>query len=172
MKNNTSPRLPDDPALMENNDVSTEQWIPWTNCLYKLWFWVHRLFENPFKERKPELNLLDQVNILVNEGNNLEKNSGVCEEYIKLHRIVENTKARKRLEKWITRLISSYLIVVLSILVLCSIPSYKILSFNTSVMITILSTTTVNIVALGLILVRGLFHENESEDIAKENPAT
>ena len=38
------------------------------------------------------------------------------------------------------------------------------------VIITILSTTTVNIVALGYILVRGLFHENESKEAKKEIP--
>lgn len=37
------------------------------------------------------------------------------------------------------------------------------------IIITLLSTTTINIVALGLILVRGLFHQRDDQDLENEH---
>lgn len=135
-------------------------------------------FLNPFKERKPELRLLDQVDILINESEDSDKVTDTCEKYITLHRIVENTKARGRLEKWITRLIAIYLFFVFLIVVFVALSNEdsplgleNVFKLSDTVMITILSTTTVNIVALGIILVRGLFHERESNDLASEKPS-
>lgn len=159
----------------DNSDVSlpdlqtppsASEKIPWKCLLFKLWYNLTYLFKNPYKKPKRELNLLQQVEVLINTG---EPGTVIqhCENYIYLHRIVENTRARRRLERWITRLISIYLSVVLTLIVASYILSWNL---HLAVIITILSTTTINIVALGYILVRGLFHENEENDIKKEKP--
>lgn len=151
------------------------QSIPWRNGIYKLWWNFTQLFKNPFKERKKELRLLDQVSIIISEGNP-EDVADTCEKYISLHRIVENTRARKRLEKWITRLIFSYLTVILFIVLVSGLEDYAkrhgfpYIHFDIKVLVVLLTTTTVNIVALGFILTRGLFHEHEKKDLWSEKP--
>jgi len=167
------------PETNKNNATlgNTESPISWKYFFFKIWFNVKRLFLNPFKERKPELRLLEQVDILINESEDSDKVTGTCEKYIALHRIVENTKARGRLEKWITKLIAYYLFAVFAVVVLAALSheksplGFELFKLSDTVMITILSATAVNIVALGIILVRGLFHENESHDLSKEKPS-
>ena len=143
-----------------------EENIPWKCLIFKIWYNFAFLFKNPTKKPKRELNLLEQVEVLINTG---EANIVIeyCEKYIYLHRIVENTRARRRLERWITRLISIYLLMVLILIAVSYIFRWNL---HSGVIITILSTTTINIVALGYILVRGLFHEHEENDIKKEKP--
>lgn len=145
---------------------SAEEKIPWKCLMFKIWYNITFLFKNPTKKPKRELNLLEQVEVLINTG---EANIVIeyCEKYIYLHRIVENTRARRRLERWITRLISYYLLIVLILITTSYILMWNL---HLGVIITILSTTTINIVALGYILVRGLFHEHEENDIKKETP--
>lgn len=149
-----------------NSYKQEDQDIPWRCFIYKLWYNILYTFRNPFKEQKRELNLLEQVEVLINTGG-----SGnvidYCERYIYLHRIIENTRARRRLERWVTRLVSTYLLIVFALIVTSYILKWDL---PLGVIITILSTTTVNIVALGYIFVRGLFHENENEDAKKEVP--
>lgn len=158
---------------ISEEDIPTNTgFIPWTNFFYKIWWNIRRLFSNPLKEKKKELHLLDQVNILISED--ASNVVDICEKYISLHRVVENTKARSRLEKWVTRLIVGYLIIVGFILIGCSFKNWLIakelpyIDIDTSVLIALLTTTTVNIVALGYILVKGLFHEHEKRDIHNE----
>lgn len=145
---------------------SAEEKIPWKCLIFKIWYNFAFLFKNPIKKPKRELNLLEQVEVLINTG---EANIVIeyCEKYIYLHRIVENTRARRRLERWITRLISIYLLMVLTLITASYIFMWNL---HLGVIITILSSTTINIVALGYILVRGLFHEHEENDIKKEAP--
>lgn len=149
-----------------NSYKQKDQDIPWRCFIYKIWYNILYIFRNPFKEPKRELNLLEQVEVLINTGG-----SGnvidYCERYIYLHRIIENTRARRRLERWVTRLVSTYLLIVFALIVTSYILKWDL---PLGVIITILSTTTVNIVALGYILVRGLFHENENEDAKNEVP--
>jgi len=133
-----------------NRYKQEDQDIPWRCFIYKLWYNILYTFRNPFKEPKRELNLLEQVEVLINTGDSGDV-IDYCERYIYLHRIIENTRARRRLERWVTSYILKW-------------------DLPFGVIITILSTTTVNIVALGYILVRGLFHENENEDAKKEVP--
>lgn len=114
-------------------------------------------FSNPFKEERRDLNMLDTVKALL-ESETTDDNIKKCKELIKLHRIVENTRARKRLEKWSLRIIATYLFIVLSIVILNYIQIGKpLFHIHTEIMITILSTTTINIIGLGLIVLRGHF---------------
>lgn len=140
--------------------------IPWKSFGFKIWYNIIYIFRNPFKKPKRELNLLEQVEVLINTGDSGDV-IDYCERYIYLHRIIENTRARRRLERWITRLISIYLLMVFALIIVSYILKWNLPS---GVIITILSTTTVNIVALGYILVRGLFHEHEGDETKKESP--
>lgn len=128
---------------------------------------VKNFFSNPLKKGRKDLDLLDKTRLLLETD--VANNDGImdkCEQFIELHRIVENTKARRRLEKWASRIIAIYLFVVLGIVV-CNYASIEpfnkwgTMSISDPVMITILSTTTVNIIGLGLIVLRGHFLMND-----------
>lgn len=167
-------------ADIENNKQAlNKEEISWNEIFKKSHSYIKEVFLLKFKKhRKEELRLLDQVNILITESDAPDKVTDTCEKYIALHRIVENTKARGRLERWITKLIAWYLFAVFIIVALVALSHEdsssglkNLFKLSDTVMITILSTTTVNIVALGIILVRGLFHENERHDLSKEKPS-
>lgn len=120
-------------------------------------------FVSPYRKEKKELNVLDSIQTLL-ESEPTDENINKCQELSKLHRMVENTKARRRLEKWSLRIIATYLIIVSIILFLCytNIKWLNIISIPNEIMIAVLTTTTVNIIGLGLIVLRGHFLANES----------
>lgn len=91
------------------------------------------------------------------------ENIAKAKELAELHRLVENTKARRRLEKWSLNVIGLYLLAVLLIVFL----NYTeirylngVIKIPESIMVAILTTTTVNIIGLGLIVLRGHFLAN------------
>lgn len=95
-----------------------------------------------------------------------DENIAKAKELAELHRLVENTKARRRLEKWSLRVISTYLLTVLLIVFLnyTDIFCLKcIIDIPETIMIAILTTTTVNIIGLGLIVLRGHFLANSDK---------
>lgn len=167
----------DTPIDFDSFFFQTENKLCWYHYLihlgYYVPYWVKFFFSKPFKEEKRDLNLLEQVNTLLDvsaTNENIEK----CKELVHLHRIVENTKARRRLEKWSLRVIAIYLFIVLGI-VCCNymhVPLFSRLAdiqITEPIMITILSTTTVNIIGLGLIVLRGHFLANDkSNDMTKK----
>lgn len=118
------------------------------------------------KESSEDVNVLESINSIL-QSQTTEENISKCQELAHLHRMIENTKARKRLENWSLRVIGLYLFVVLVVVVSCylHIPalSWKVwFHVPNAVMITILSTTTVNIIGLGLIVLRGHFLAEEA----------
>lgn len=139
--------------------------VKWYHYLIHLGYfvphWIKFFFSEPFKEKKKDLNILDTVNSLLESEttpDNLEK----CRELVHLHRIVENTRARRRLEKWSLRVIAIYLttvlvIVIANYIVIPNVDKHFQIDIPPTIMITILSTTTVNIIGLGLIVLRGDF---------------
>lgn len=140
---------------------------------YYIPYWVRFFFSAPFKEKKKDINILDTVGSLL-ESETTPENIEKCKELVHLHRIVENTKARRRLEKWSLRVIAIYLFIVLSI-VTCNyiavplISGYIDIHITEPIMITILSTTTINIIGLGLIVLKGHFLANDkSNSISKQ----
>lgn len=140
-----------------------KDYIPWTHGAYKIYFNVKRFFCST--STKKDLNILEQVESLLSSVPS-EPSSDIidkCHHFIKLHRIIENTNARKRLEKWATRVIVCYLFLVLILVILNSLKVYDLLEVSDAVVITILSTTTVNIIGLGLIVLRGHFYTKEDE---------
>lgn len=146
--------------------------ISWYHYVLHLGYYIPHFircfFKKPFAETKRDLNILETVATLLDSSatsENIEKSK----ELTRLHRIVENTKARRRLEKWSLKIISSYLLIVLMVVLLCyiQIPPLKgVIQIPESIMIAILTTTTVNIIGLGLIVLRGHFLANDkSNDI-------
>lgn len=85
------------------------------------------------------------------------------------HRTIENTEARRRLEKWACRTIIIYLISVFLLVLLNGFsrvlwPQIFITEgfISDTVMYVILSTTTVNIIGLGIIVLKGHFPKEEN----------
>lgn len=143
-----------------------KDYIPWSHGGYKIYFNIKRFFCNTHASKK-DINILEQVENLLNSTPS-EPSSDVinkCHHFIKLHRIIENTNARKRLERWATKVIVCYLFIVLLLLILSSL---RIIEISDTVAITVLSTTTVNIIGLGLIVLRGHFYTKE-DDINQPN---
>ena len=126
---------------------------------------VKQFFSSPYKKEKRELNVLDSIQTLL-ESEPTGENINKCQELSKLHRMVENTKARRRLEKWSLRVIAWYLMIVLVIVVLCytNIKWLHILEIPWKIMVAVLTTTTVNIIGLRLIVLRGHFLANNASN--------
>lgn len=84
------------------------------------------------------------------------------ERLLEQQRILENTQARRRLERWATRLISFYLVAVFLLVIANGIVELAIGSghslISSGIMGAILTTTTINIIGLGLIVLKGHFH--------------
>lgn len=155
-----------------NDLFDGEKRIKWYHYIihlgYYISFWIKFFFSKPFKTNKSELNVLDKIQGLI-DGETTKKNISKCKELSRLHRMIENTKARRRLEKWSLKVIATYLIIVFGIV----IANYTIglilgqqyyAPIPNGIMITILSTTTVNIIGLGLIVLRGHFLSKESTE--------
>lgn len=132
---------------------------------------VREFFSSPYKKEKRELNVLDSIQTLL-ESESTDENINKCKELSKLHRMVENTRARRRLEKWSLRVIAWYLMIVLVVVFLSytNIRWLNILNIEYEIMIAVLTTTTVNVIGLGLIVLRGHFlaNDNEREEKDKE----
>lgn len=96
-------------------------------------------------------------------------------------RILEDTRARRRLERWATRTIVCYLFAVFLLiiangitLIKCPTETVEFLGksqsvvrrgfITDSIMTVILSTTTINIIGLGVIVLKGHFDKNKSQD--------
>lgn len=169
---------------MSDNDLlsnSSKSSVTWKHYIahggYFLYTVAFSFFSKPFKKEKKDIDLLDQVKLLLDTDPTNNDVMDKCEQFIELHRIVENTKARRRLEKWASRVIVFYLVIVLLIVIFnyASIQPFNKLgtmSISEPVMITILSTTTVNIIGLGLIVLRGHFLMNDlknDKDIKRKN---
>lgn len=153
---------------------------------YKLFQYVKRFFSYKPKPSR-ELNLEDTVGNLLSpfseSGATIpEEILNKCKELLQHQRMLEDTRARRRLEHWATKIISYYLIIVFVILLLngfasvinimlcqfCGIDSKFVTSTDSvflsdKVLIVLLSTTTVNIIGLGLIVLRGHFGNKEDK---------
>lgn len=123
-------------------------------------------------KKENDLKLIEKVNLLLEMGDDDEETSSLIVKYTKLHRVHENTKARRRLEKWASMVIVTYLIVVLFIVLLNYISidygdcwmNKVTMEIPDKIMFTILSTTTINIIGLGLIVLRGHFPNKDNKE--------
>ena len=73
-------------------------------------------------------------------------------------RFAEDTKHRKGLVSWVKWVVSLWL---LGVLITVSFNSVLCLNLNNNVLITLLTTTTVNILGLAYIVLKGLFQSKE-----------
>lgn len=117
---------------------------------------------------RKDLNIVEQISVLLEHGDKITDDE-IHRVHIltNIHRLFENTKARQRLERWASRVIVFYLLIVLWIVLAnyISITYSGYLAFMNNItveipdkiMFTILSTTTINIIGLGLIVLRGHF---------------
>lgn len=135
-------------------------------------FWGLRISRRKFSDVKPDLDPLDVVRRLLEDfehQESIDKSRSVAH----LHRIIENTHARRRLEKWSLRVIALYLLIVLLIVIAtyADVPflGLPVLVIPPNVMVAILTTTTANIIGLGLIVLRGHFLARESEKSSGPN---
>lgn len=131
-------------------------------------FSPHNKKKNRGEEPEQEVEVLQKLNEVLESGNLTKGDLTLSKELAKLHRMVENTKARRRLEKWSLKIIKRYLIVILLLVILCYsnntgckwIDNFTIPNI---VMNMILGTTTANIIGLGLIVLRGHFLASEKD---------
>ncbi len=162
----------------EVRGIDVELTNPLSNLVPKKKWWQRFVLKRKIK--KPDLNLLDQVEVLlVNTGGEpSEALISKCKDLMALHRIKENTDARRRLEKWASRAIVYYLIAV-GIIILLNKSDFSIsfsffewkskLDLSDMVLVTLLSTTTINILGLGFIVLKGHFKASEI-NLSSENP--
>lgn len=130
------------------------------------------IFQRGYKEAKPELDPLEVVRRLLEDFEH-EESINKSHRVVHIHRIIENTHARRRLEKWSLRVIATYLLIVLGIVVctFAQIPflGLPFLDIPDNIMVAILTTTTANIIGLGLIVLRGHFLAKEKDKPDKTN---
>lgn len=154
---------------LSSSSSSENRWYEYILHLgYYIPHMIKCFFSAPGRKERRELNVLDQVQILI-ESSTTHENIQKCQELTQLHRIIENTKARRRLEKWSLRVIAVYLFIVLLIVMSCytswgNTPLLYVIKSDipSNIMIAILTTTTANIIGLGLIVLRGHFLAKES----------
>lgn len=142
------------------NDVNYRKHI-----FYHIGHCILELFRSPNKKEVSELSITDTMNTILNGNGTLEGNVDTLKELAKLHRITENTKARKRLEKWSSITIITYLVIVL-VLVFFNYTTRNSLNYvriPNEIVIAILTTTTVNIISFMIIVLRGHFLSGEKD---------
>ena len=171
-------------SILQKEEVST---MPWRrHGGYKIRVLIKEFFCYKSRVIKvKDLNLEDTVKNLLESaiGYPTKDILDKCKELLQHQRMLEDTRARRRLEKWATRVISWYLILVFAILVINGIASalmrYVCLDYekvdlqsigfiSDKIMIVILSTTTINIIGLGLIVLKGHFHSKDDSRNIKE----
>lgn len=112
------------------------------------------------------VSFLEQAFLLLGSSPQVSKDvTERCAELVKLQRIHENTRARQRLEKWTTRIIVWYLIFVAMFLLAYSAIRFVwgVCVVSDVVIVTLLSSTTVTIIGLPLILLKGHFPNADNE---------
>ena len=72
-------------------------------------------------------------------------------------RYSQDTHFRKHLARWVMWIVPAWLILVLIIVFLCG---FGLTSLDSSVLITLLATTTINVLGLAYIVLKGIFKQN------------
>lgn len=105
-----------------------------------------RLFNTDFKNEKPEVPNSEKKDD-ADKYDNLEKK-----------RYKQKTKERRLFSKWVKWVSSVWLALVLLILFFQGFGSeFKFFNLSDSVLITLLSTTTINVLGLSVIVLKGFF---------------
>lgn len=171
-KENTS----NDLSLLSSQANNKPSWGK--NGGYMLFITIFQFFyfKDNDKKKNRNLDFEDIANDLLTQatGTNFP-NSALNKTLQLLHqqRLLENTRARKRLEKWATNLIPYYLLAVLVVLIL---NAFSKVLFNLNqclisdtIITVILSTTTINIIGLGIIVLKGHFEKSDNYTFKNKN---
>lgn len=137
---------------------------------YKAVTTIRDFFFGPRHKRKPKDNRFRFIaESLVSNLYDKEADTVIVKttrHLLQQHRTIEDTEARRRLEGWACGTIIIYLIVVLCLVILNGLSRiiwpdiFTECGFiSDSVMYVILSTTTVNIIGLGIIVLEGHFRK-------------
>lgn len=140
----------------------------WRYGFYSLVSILKDFFRGPHKpknvhERFSETaeSIIVQFSDRVDSPQMLEASRALLEQ----QRIQDNSHARRRLERWATRTISWYLIVVAVLVVSNGIVSMFTHNhdgfISSGIMAGILSTTTINVIGLGFIVLKGHFQHHK-----------
>lgn len=151
--------------------TGTEQpGFKWRYCFHEIWIRVIEFFAGP---KPPKVrhndNLIAEtaealINTLISDSN--PETIKQSKELLAQHRMQEDTRARRRLERWATRVISVYLSCVFLIIVangIVMVINKRDSLISSEIMIAILTTTTVNILGLGFIVLKGHFRAAKEE---------
>jgi len=136
--------------------------LRWRYGIHDLFFIVKEFFTGRTRPKRRHDTFSDVAESLVAqiEENNTEA-INASKLLLEQQRMIEDTRARRRLEKWATRVISWYLILVFALVVgngVVSMLAHNHIEFITGgIMAAILTTTTINVIGLGLIVLRGHF---------------
>lgn len=94
------------------------------------------------------------------------------ERLVALQRQIDDTRARRRLERWVKWVIAIYLVFVIALASFSRVyadyysPTHTELLSDTT-LIALLTTTTVNVIGLGFIVLRGHFRQDGQEEHGK-----
>lgn len=133
---------------------------------------VWRYFFGEPRQRTNKETFSSIAETLVAQGNlDNEKTIEASRKLLEQQRIIENTRARRRLERWVTRLITWYLLAVFLLIVSNGLATWatgRAEGFiSSTIMAAILTTTTINIIGLGLIVLRGHFLSSDKSPKTK-----
>lgn len=144
------------------------------HCFYKLFNLILGEFVGPKKKKQPIKDnrfkfIAEQlISSLPDKADTVAIRT--THELLYQHRIIEDTEARRRLEKWACITIIVYLVCVLLLVVLNGVSRIIWPNIFTTegfisdtVMYVILSTTTINIIGLGIIVLKGHFPQNDTK---------
>lgn len=140
--------------------------------VYSLTLFVWEYFAGPSKPKQPkskdsQFKFIAERLISTLPDNPDQLTVDTTKQLLEQHRTIENTQARRRLERWARRTIAIYLAFVFLLLIFNGISRVwwpNIFNgvnplFSDSVLYVILSTTTVNILGLGFIVLKGHFQQ-------------
>lgn len=153
-------------SLFSQDTKSVKWYQRFTHLGYYAIHGVSVFFRHPLKKEKRDLEIIEKISTLLDTETS-DENLNKSKQLAGLHRLVENTHARRRLERWSLRVIAIYLVIVFGIIICtyANIPLLKLpfLTIAPNIMIAILTTTTANIIGLGLIVLRGHFLAKDDE---------
>lgn len=154
----------------------------WRYGAYNIYLSIRNFFLGEKKPKKNDNKFADMAETLlstISDKSDLELLS-TSEKLLSQQRMLEDTRARRRLEKWATRVIAYYLLLVFlliltngAVLIFHPVETIELIGggnilvkrgfISDSIMTVILTTTTINIIGLGVIVLKGHFDRARTE---------
>ncbi|WP_289759205.1 hypothetical protein [uncultured Duncaniella sp.] len=173
MSNSTNPF---DEAVASDSRSNSKLVLWLKHGAYSFTLFVWEYFTGPRKPKQPkskdsQFKFIAERLITTLPDNPDQLTVDTTKQLLEQHRTIENTQARRRLERWACWAIVIYLACVFLLLIFNGVSrvlwpniftSDKPL-FSDNVLYVILSTTTVNILGLGFIVLKGHFPQKEDK---------